>query len=160
MNCSLFTSLLHPKVIKWDIFINKLKEPTEVPDKELKELWKRERNMEKLLTIYNLTRSSNTAHYETQWQPLKSPKVIKKDFRKILRDIDDIFEHFAKTHSVFLNPVAYKSPDEQSLSQCIIDPKAAAKVKHLVRSLMMAAGPRSKGTRTGEATKKTLLRRK
>ena len=40
MNCSLFTSLLHPKVIKWDIFINKLKEPTEVPDKELKKIGK------------------------------------------------------------------------------------------------------------------------
>ena len=68
MNCSWFTSLLHSKVIKGDIFINKLKEPTEVPDKELKEIWTRERNIKKLLTIYNLTRSSNTAHNETQWQ--------------------------------------------------------------------------------------------
>ena len=152
--------LKSPKVIKWDIFINKLKEPTEVRDKELKEIWKRERNMENLLTIYNLTRSSNTAHNENQWQPLKSPKVIKKDFRKILKDIDDIFEHFAKTHSDFLNPVADKSPDEQSLPQRIIDPEAAAKVKHHVRSLMMAARPRSQGTRTGKGTKKTLLRRK
>ena len=63
-----FTSLLHPKVIQWDLFVNRLKKPTKVTDTELTEMCTRERNIRKSLdTIYDLTRTSNMAHNTTQW---------------------------------------------------------------------------------------------
>ena len=123
-----FTSLLHPKVIQWDLFVNRLKKPTKVTDTELTEMCTRERNIRKSLdTIYDLTRSSNTAHNEAQWRPLKSL------YRKILRDVEDIFiENFAdsdESHSSSPN-LAATSPEEQSPSQPIADTEAATKVKH------------------------------
>ena len=68
-----FTILLHPKVIEWDLFINRLKKSAQVPVKELEEMWSRKRTIRKTLdTIYDLTRTSNMAHNTTQWRPLKS----------------------------------------------------------------------------------------
>ena len=125
-----FTTLLHPKVLEWELFINRLKKSTKVADTELTEMWTRERNIRKALdTIYDLTRSSNTAHNEALWRPLKFL------YRKLLRDVEDIFiENFAdadsdKSHSPSPN-LADKSPEEQPPSQPIADTESAAKVKH------------------------------
>ena len=125
-----FTTLLHPKVLEWELFINRLKKSTKVADTELTEMWTRERNIRKALdTIYDLTRSSNTAHNEALWRPLKFL------YRKLLRDVEDIFiENFAdadsdKSHSPSPN-LADKSPEEQPPSQPIADTESAANVKY------------------------------
>ena len=112
----LFKTLLHPKVIKWDLLITRLKKSTPVPDVKLKEMWSRYREIdEEIHSIYNLTRTSNMAHNFSQWRPLKSLS------RKLMKDIDDIYENFTEadsdeSHSPSLNPVAATSPEEQSLS--------------------------------------------
>ena len=124
-----FTSLLHPKVIQWDLFINRLKKSAQVPVKELKEMWSRKRSIRKTLdTIYDLTRTSNTAHNVTLWQPLKSLS------QKLERDVDDINEIFIEansdeSHSPSPN-LAATFPDKQPPSQPIANTESDAKVKH------------------------------
>ena len=126
-----FTTLLHPKVTEWDLFIIRLKKSAQVSITELQEMWSRKRSLRKSLdTIYNLTRTSNKAHNLTQWRPLTFLS------QKLERDVDDINEIFIETdplyesHSPSLNPVAAMSPAEQSTSQPIADNESAANVKH------------------------------
>ena len=125
----LFKTLLHPKVIKWDFLITRLKKSAPVPDVKLKEMWSRYREIdEEIHSIYDLTRTSNMAHNFSQWRPLKSLS------RKLMKDIDDIYENFTEadsdeSHSPSQNHAAM-SPEEQSPSQPIADKESAAKVKH------------------------------
>ena len=126
-----FTTLLHPKVIEWDLFINRLKKSAKVPVEELKEMWSRKRSIRKSLdTIYDLSRTYNTALNMTQWRPLKSLS------QKIERDADDINEIFIEaddsdeSHSPSPN-LAATSPEEQPPSQPIADTEATnVNVKH------------------------------
>ena len=125
----LFKTLLHPKVIKWDLLITRLKKSAPVPDVKLKEMWSRYREIdEEIHSIYDLTRTSNMAHNFSQWRPLKSLS------RMLMKDIDDIYENFTEadsdeSHSPSQNHAAM-SPEEQSPFQLIADKESAAKVKH------------------------------
>ena len=152
-----FTTLLHPKVIEWDLFINRLKKSAKVPVEELKEMWSRKRSIRKSLdTIYDLSRTYNTALNMTQWRPLKSLS------QKIERDADDINEIFIEaddsdeSHSPSPN-LADKSTDEQFLYQPIAKTESAAKVitrtRMKVSFSMLAARPRSQGGRGRRSTK-------
>ena len=127
-----YTTLLHPKVIEWDLFINRLKKSAKVPVEELKEMWSRKRSIRKSLdTIYDLTRSSNTAHNTTLWQPLHS---LSQKLERDQDDINDIFieadSYLDESHSPSPN-LAATSPEEQPRSHPIADTEATnVNVKH------------------------------
>ena len=127
----LFQTLLHPKVIEWDLFITRLKKSTPVPDSELKEMWSRNQDIrDEIHNVYVLIKPTIVKLSTiAQWCPLKYLS------KKLSRDIDEIYENFTEevdtneAHSNSTN-LAVTSHEEQSPSQAIADTEAAAQVKH------------------------------